>query len=685
MKRSIISCVALLFLCSPVSAQQEVERRGSESITVTATKMPEDVTIVPAAITIVDGEDLRVRNATDLSSALSAVGGVSIASGGDSGPGGSVPEMWGLREFDAFLLVVDGVPWGGAFNPDLPTLDMTNVDRIEIVRGSAPVMFGATSFVGVIHVIHREAGAPGSARVSAGSYRSGSASVAVPISQEAASRRSITASYDRRGFRDDRTSYGRAHVLYRAARQIGNGTLKLDLDGVALDQNPASPHVREGRSLSTRTPLDANYNPADGRIDQKRLHGALHWDGSAFALPAAVTLSLAHSKVLTTRGFVTGISGTTVSASGYSQDRDVDDLYLDGHLLKSYGATFRVVAGIDHLFGRAGGRSELFDYTAAIGGRDAPSSRGLARTGENEFRETRNFSGAYAATEWNATPKLRIDVGARLNHTAQRRQAEEEQDRRTSTRLSGSVGANYVVYNYNKNKLALFADYRNTFKPAATDFGPDAEAAILRAEDAHSFEAGVKGAAGQGRLLWQAAAFDLDFSNLVVSTTRNGLPALENGGKTRFRGIDTDLDYLITNELRAELGYSYHDARFGDFVQSFGGNLTQLRGKRFEMSPFHLLGATLVFSPEERQNGFTAHGGANYVGPRYLNKRNTALATGYTTWSAGVGYRFGRGELRIDGRNLNDVRPPIAESELGDAQYYRLPSRTVDLSYRFDF
>ena len=63
----------------------------------------------------------------------------------------------------------------------------------------------------------------------------------------------------------------------------------------------------------------------------------------------------------------------------------------------------------------------------------------------------------------------------------------------------------------------------------------------------------------------------------------------------------------------------------------------------------------------------------------------TALAAAFTTWSGGVGYRFGRGEVRLDGRNLNDVRPPVSESELGDGQYYRMPARSWEISYRTNF
>jgi outer membrane cobalamin receptor len=84
---------------------------------------------------------------TDLRSALALATGVDIAPGADQGPAASVPEFWGLKEFDAFLLVVDGVPWGGTFNPALETLSLVDVERIEILRGAAPVMYGTTSFV----------------------------------------------------------------------------------------------------------------------------------------------------------------------------------------------------------------------------------------------------------------------------------------------------------------------------------------------------------------------------------------------------------------------------------------------------------------------------------------------------------------------------------------------------------
>jgi outer membrane cobalamin receptor len=136
MPTRVILCSLLAVGAAPAWAQDAVEL---EAVEVTSAKIPVNLRDSTATVTVVDGADLRARGATDLRTALSLVAGVDIAPGGDSGPAGSVPALWGLREFDAFLLVVDGVPWGGAFTPALATLNLNNVERIEVVKGAAPV------------------------------------------------------------------------------------------------------------------------------------------------------------------------------------------------------------------------------------------------------------------------------------------------------------------------------------------------------------------------------------------------------------------------------------------------------------------------------------------------------------------------------------------------------------------
>ncbi|HSF39203.1 MAG TPA: TonB-dependent receptor [Thermoanaerobaculia bacterium] len=686
--------LAAVLPLTPAFAQEEEVPTVTESIQVTATRVPEDVESVPASVTIISGEELRARNVTDLPQALALAAGVSAAPGGDGGPAGSVPEMWGLREFDAFLLVVDGVPWGGVFNPALPSLDLTNVERIEVMRGAAPVMYGATSFVGVVHVIHRGAGASGrSASLSGGSYESGSASFSTPLPGSGRLRHSFTVDGERRGFKDDRTGYDRGHVLYRAGMDAAGGVFHFDLDGSIVSQDPASPHPRQGAGLSPLVPLDTNYNPKDAQIDENRLHLVGGYDRSVGSDGTwSTTLSFTSSERDNVRGFLSAINNTAPNSRGYEQDLSIVDVYFDTHAAWHLNPDLRIVAGFDHLFGRAEGEAETFSYFVPLNGSNPPSSTGLTREMEFEVEDERNFSGLYLQAEWNPAPRWRFQIGARLNHTVEDREAGEEElaggeepgeeeeegkDSRTVTRGSGVVGVSFLVWGEGSNGLWLFADARDTYKPAAIDFGPEAEGEILETETARSYEIGAKNRLGNGRFEWEVSAFQMDFENLVVSQVVNGLPRLVNAGSERFKGAELETRGRVRPDLLWQLTYAWHDAKFRDYVQEFDGVPTRLDGNRLEMSARHLASAGIVYAPERGLVGSVV---ANYVGERFLNKRNTALAPDYTTWGAGIGYRFPSWEVRLDGDNLSDTRPAVAESELGDAQYYRLPARSVRLS-----
>ncbi len=404
---------ACAFACAAAAFGQSSQTttpppRTTETIEVTATKTPEDVLTVPASVTVIDGDELRARNATDLSSALAFAAGVSIAPGGEGGPAGAVPEMWGLREFDAFLLVVDGVPWGGAFNPDLPALDLTDVDRIEVLRGSAPVMYGATSFVGVIHVIHRAPGAPGIGRVSAGSYGSASVAAALPLSQSATLQQSISANADRRRFRDDDTGFDRFHTLYRASSLFSRGTLHFDAALTALRQDPNSPHPRVGGALTRDVPIDANKNPASAHLDQNRFHFVGGWDSKFAGSPWTTTLALSHSSFDILRGFLRDVESVDPNAFGFSQDRKVTDVYFDTHIARTISPALRIVAGFDHLYGNAHAESATFDYFAPLSG--GRGDRSNLRGGRPMVRTARNWNRAptraFPAVSVPTTPSL---------------------------------------------------------------------------------------------------------------------------------------------------------------------------------------------------------------------------------------------------------------------------------------
>src|SRR5262245_40291475 len=101
---------------APRTARPETADPFRVTVQVTATRFGEPIQEVPGAISVVTGDEIRARGATDLRSALALLGGVSVAPG-DAGPAAAVPSLLGVREVDDLLLLIDGVPAGGAFVP----------------------------------------------------------------------------------------------------------------------------------------------------------------------------------------------------------------------------------------------------------------------------------------------------------------------------------------------------------------------------------------------------------------------------------------------------------------------------------------------------------------------------------------------------------------------------------------
>ena len=678
---------ALLALAAAAGAQTSQSSPSTqpplvvkEHVEVVATRLPEAPHDVPVSVEVIDGDMLRAIGATTLREALSLAAGVEVAPGGDGGPAAAVPEFWGLREFDAFLLVVDDIPWGGAFNPALATLNLRDVERIEVLRGSAPVTYGATSFVGVIHVVHRAAATDRSyASARGGTFNSGGASTDLAIPLAGAWQSRLSADFDHQGFKDDRTSFTRRHVSYRGANATQDRKTWFSADLNWLGQQPASPHVREGAALSTATPLDANYNPAGAFLDETRLTFAFGAERAVMNDARWTTnASYSHSAQRIFRGFLTDVSSTPGNATGYREDIDVNDLYADTHVTWPARSDVQIVAGGDFLFGNGEGKGATFTYTVPLSGVTATTVTPLT-TLNLDTESRRAFSGGYVQAEWTPSGRVHVSTGIRLNATWERR---GESGGATHVRPAGSVGAIFAVRQRGANHVKLFVNYRDTFKPAAFDFSLAENEGILEPETARSYEGGVKLRSGRGRFDLEAIGFRMDFKNLVTATVAGGLPSLQNAGSTRFQGFEIAADGRAPHGITGRATYSFHDGTFVDFVQDFGGSNTQLAGKRFEMSARHLFSAGLIVAPS---TGVVGDVIVKYTGDRYLNKRNTALASPFTTVDIGGGYRLDRWEARIDGRNLTDKRDPISESELGDAQYYRLPARRVDVTLGFRF
>lgn len=147
----------------PAAAAQDDAKRGDDlleldKVTVTATRGPRETFDLPRSVTIADDEDLRHQNKLVALDALDERIGVWVEKRNGAS---SDPVLRGLSGGN-ILALVDGnsltTLWGeGGYAGDdmYGKVDAESIERIEVVRGPASVMYGSNALGGVINFITR--------------------------------------------------------------------------------------------------------------------------------------------------------------------------------------------------------------------------------------------------------------------------------------------------------------------------------------------------------------------------------------------------------------------------------------------------------------------------------------------------------------------------------------------------
>jgi iron complex outermembrane receptor protein len=665
----------------PVAAASELD-----AVQVTSDRFAEQVQEVPNSIEVISGEELQARGVNDLRTALALLGGVFVAPGGDEGPASAVPGLLGLREVDDFLLLIDGIPAGGVFIPQFAAVEFANIERIEVQRGTAPVLWGTTAFAGTINVIHYAAGtAEKRINLAYGSYGSFQGDASTVLAQ-GGYRSSLGVDGARDRYSDARSGVDRGHLLMRNAMDLGGGEARLDLDANVQHQRPASPRPLADGGFDPETPVDFNQNPADARINTNRFQLTAAYDKEVSAGAWGSTLSVTQTHVNRLMGFFNAGSDAASgaeNATGFTQTRDLTEACFDTHLTHRFGDSLAATVGAGELYGHAHQASQTFSYTVPADG-SLPDSSGEGIPGDaTGLSDWRSFAGIYAQTRWNITPRLGILAGLRLNRIDEHRTSESADgvvvQVDSITRLSGSIGANWRVWQDTEGDLddvVVYGSYGNTFQPPQIDFGPDVGGPLLQPETEHSYEAGIKADGFDGRLSADLSFFWVDFANQAVATLVDDTPSVAPGGHERFKGAELEIRYHLLQQLSLSANYSYNDARYRDFLTVIDGDSVQLAGNQLLLSPRHLAAFGLVYSGI---HGVQASLVTNYVGERFLDMQNSLSSGSYVTVDATVGYVFARYTVSVNGYNLTDRREPTLDSELGEGQLYLLPGRRVFL------
>ncbi|HVQ40247.1 MAG TPA: TonB-dependent receptor plug domain-containing protein, partial [Pyrinomonadaceae bacterium] len=134
------------------------------TVVVTASDSPQSVDEVSKAVTVIDRREIDERDEVAITEALRTVPGLRVQQLGGPGSFTSIKTR-GLRNEDTAVLI-DGLRFRDAAAPQgdasgfLEDLMVTDLSRVEVLRGSGSSLYGSNAIGGVINLVTDEGGGP---------------------------------------------------------------------------------------------------------------------------------------------------------------------------------------------------------------------------------------------------------------------------------------------------------------------------------------------------------------------------------------------------------------------------------------------------------------------------------------------------------------------------------------------
>jgi len=620
-----------------------------ETITITATKRLQPLQSTPIAVSVLSGSSLEEANLNNLSVITQQTPTVNFrtnASNKDSSlfirGVGTISTSPGVEP--TVSMVLDGVVTA---RPGQATLDLVEVQRIEILRGPQGTLFGKNASAGVINIITRAPGKEAAGYVDLGWFQGGERRLRLGASGELAAnlvRGSIAFmdakydgnvtnvfdgskvnGYDRQGVRGrlDITPERNTTIVLIADRSKATDTTPT---GVAVSTTVRSYPT----NAATNNPLfAAALAPVVPGPENRTINADLKTrvqDTNA-GVSAQVDYQLtAHQ--------ITGILARRTWKNTQFQDLDrLPRPYRNGGFHKSddrgdldftqTSAELRVasttkqfaeyVAGLFHFEGK---NDEIYrrDVTRCVTSTAAALPSGLIPCsagsttldfGVANYGVRNKSTALFGETTLTFTPTLRAIAGLRYTqddlsyyHDRTASAAGVPGVAASRARVTGSTttkawsGRFGPQFEINKDMMA-YATYSRGYKgPAYNVFfnmSPNQDN-VLAAETSHSYEAGLKTELLNRSVRLNLAVFRTDYDGYQANVPDlvNGVivTRLINAGKVQSQGIEADLTARVTPELTISGGVAHIKARVKNFFCPPGAaNSCDINGKPLPFAP----------------------------------------------------------------------------------------------------
>lgn len=645
----------------------------------------------PASIEILTGDTIRARGDISLADAIARSTGIVQ----QNNPGNGSTASFAARGFSgvgSVKVLLDGMAlFVGAGTVTFP-FDTWTVDRVEVLKGPASVLYGQGAVGGAINVVSKRPsfGMP-TYDVQAGLGSDHTYRIAVgaggPVSEVLAYRVDVSrVSSDGYVDRGDSSSWALSGALTWKPQENLTVTLSDDYG----DQKPMRyfgvPLI--GGKVDTRS-RSLNYNVSDAIMHFKDNVAQLRaeWSADGIKVRNSAYLLNTRRQWLNAESYFYDPSSRTVDRTDYIPIK---------HDERQYGDTFDVVftgkvGGLDNslLVGAEANKIRFIHTNDGFPGTTvtlpafgfAPGlydERGVFRP---RYRTNTTTGGVFAEDRLELTPEFSLVGGLRYDHYRVHRfdlVAGREVVNKALTATSWRIGAVYQP----TPTLSIYGQYATGADALGSLITTSAGQVPYDLSTGRQAEAGLKGQIAGGRGEWTLAAYKIVKKKLLTRVSTS--PTLtQQVGERSAAGLEASASFQLGAGWSLDANGTVLNAKYDDFTDFVSGVGVSRNGNTPPNVPETSgnLWLSWQVTPAVR-----VYGGARYVGKQYGDNANTAslVLPSYTVGDAGIDWRV-RDNVSITAQIYNLTDETYGTSAYNDEQWIlgRPRSFEIRLTGRF--
>ena len=627
----------------------------------TATRTDTPLRDVPQSIQVIPRQVIEDQQAIGIEEVLENAAGVSFR-GNDGGRGLEL----NIRGFEAPILRngFSVTARGG----DFAEPEAANLERIEVLRGPASVLFGQADPGGVINLVTKQPLSEPyyNVQLQGGNrgFISPSIDLSGPLTEDGRLLYRLNALVRREdGFRDFDNDYERFFIAPTLTWLISDNTdLTVNLEYTEDNEPTDQGNIAFGEGVADIPPERVLNNPEDTleqdylnlgytlehrfsdnwRLRNQFSYISTSFDYSVYAVPIGTLVD--ESTGIVPRTF----TDQEQDFNNYSFYTNIQGRFNTGAIQHTLLFGVDIAHSESEFFSRFGGFNDpaflnpinIFDpdYSAV----PTPPAESIPVIIDNNVETDR--LGIYLQDQIDILDNLILVAGVRYDAV----------DEDTVNNLTDTETNQYddaftprigIVYQPIE-PISLYANYSRSFVP---NTATDADDQPLPPEEGEGFEVGIRGEIIENRLAATLAYFDITKQN-VATADPNVLFASVATGEQRSRGVDFSLTGEILPEWNVVASYAYIDAEVTE------DNNADIVGNRLFAVPEH--SASLWTTYEIQSGDLQGLGfglGVNFVGEREGDLANSFRADSYFLTNAAVFYRRSDWSVQLNVDNLFDI------------------------------